>query len=289
MISHSLVLRILIGGWFFSILTASGQRPPDFEVKLMTFNLRYASEQPPNAWSDRRPVMRNLIQNYAPDVLGTQEGLFAQIQDLDYDLPDYDWVGLGRQGGSRGEFCAIFYRHAQFELVAFDHFWLSDTPEVIGSITWGHQHRRMATWVKLRDRETQAEFIVLNTHFDHRVEKARVNSATLIRDRISSFDPSIPLVVMGDFNCVAESSEPFRILTTDTGLIDTFKFGPFEMMTNRSTFHGYEKDYASHRRIDWILARRPADGSEAYIVRYQENGQYPSDHFPVTATVGFYQ
>lgn len=141
--------------------------------KVMTYNLKYASPNPPNAWLQRRPVMVELIRQQAPDVIGTQEGLYQQLKDLASDLSEYAWIGLGRDGGSRGEFMAVFYRHDRLEPVEFDHFWLSDTPEAIGSTTWGNKTRRMATWVKFHDRQIDKPFYFFNTHFDNQVEVAR--------------------------------------------------------------------------------------------------------------------
>src|SRR5689334_21412331 len=103
-------------------------------LKVMTFNLRYAQKgaQPPDAWAHRRPIMRECIRQTPPDVIGTQEGLYPQLKDFAADQPDYDWIGLGRDGGSKGEFMAVFYRRARLEPLEFDHFWLSDTPDVVG-------------------------------------------------------------------------------------------------------------------------------------------------------------
>ena len=170
-------------------LCATGTRaqPPDQApgdtLTVMTYNLRYASPNPPNAWPQRRPLMRELIQRVSPDVFGTQEGLYSQLKDLASDLPEFEWIGLGRDGGSRGEFMAVFYRKARLEPLAFDNFWLSDMPEVIGSSTWGNSNRRMVTWVKFLDRQTRREFFLWNTHFDHEVQAAREKSADLVQNR----------------------------------------------------------------------------------------------------------
>ncbi|GAB5561897.1 MAG: endonuclease/exonuclease/phosphatase family protein [Synoicihabitans sp.] len=270
------------------LLVPSASVAEPLKLEVMTFNLRYASEIPPNTWTDRRPVVASVLGETTPDVFGTQEGVWRQIKNIAEDCPDYAWVGLGREGGSRGEFCAIFYRPEKYELIAFDHFWLSDTPDVIGSITWDHQHKRMATWGRFRERASNREFAVLNTHFDHRSELARANSAVLIRDRISQFPPELPLLVLGDFNCLAGDGEPYSTLTTGTGLIDTWTAAEevnFETAPN--TFHGYKSPDTQGRRIDWVLARNPSKVSRAQIVTTQIKGQFPSDHFPVTATVEF--
>lgn len=256
-------------------------------LKVMTYNLRYASDRPPHAWPERRPLMQALIAREAPDVIGTQEGLYLQLRELAAGLPDYEWIGLGRAGGSRDEFTAIFFRRDRFEPVAFDHFWLSDTPEVIGSITWGPKFRRMASWVRLRERATGREFEIWNTHFDHEVEEARQKSAALIRDRLARVDPAVPLVLMGDFNCVAGASRAHEILTRDAGLTDTWDAAPKRANADLNTFNAFEPPKRAGERIDWILARRPAAVAAAGIVDYHGLPQFPSDHFPVTATVTF--
>jgi hypothetical protein len=118
-------------------------------LHVMSFNLRYASNTEPNSWSARRPVMAQLLRREQPTVLGTQEGLYEQLKDMERDLPaHYDWIGVGRAGGSHDEFMAIYYDTRRLEPLEFDHYWLSDTPEVIGSKSWGNNVIRMVTWVR---------------------------------------------------------------------------------------------------------------------------------------------
>jgi endonuclease/exonuclease/phosphatase family metal-dependent hydrolase len=262
-------------------LVGHGQGPAPLDLRVMTYNLRYASQTPPNAWPARRPVMKNLVARVAPDVIGTQEGLYAQLKDIASDHPAYEWIGLGRDGGSRGEFMAVFYKRARFEPVAFDHFWLSDTPEVIGSATWGHSNRRMVTWVRFRERATGREFFFWNTHLDHEVEAARQKAAALIRDRLASADRSIPLVLVGDFNCAAGSSRAWEILTTEAGLSDAWPLAATRVNDGLNSFNGFQPARKEGVRIDWVLLRGKASVSRAEIVTYSENGQNPSDHFPV--------
>ena len=170
-------------------------------LHVMSFNLRYASTSTPNSWAQRRPVMAELLRREQPTVLGTQEGLYGQLKDIQRDLPDrYDWIGVGRAGGSRDEFMAIFYDTRRLEPLEFDHFWLSDTPDVIGSKSWGNNVIRMVTWVRFADLRTGKEFIAVNTHFDHQSENSRQLSANLVRDRVNGFAPGLPVVLTGDFN-----------------------------------------------------------------------------------------
>ncbi len=259
----------------------------DLALRVMTFNLRFASPQPPHAWPDRRPVMRDLLQREAPDIIGTQEGVYPQLRDIAADLPDYEWIGLGRAGGSRDEFCAIFFRRSRFEPVAFDHFWLSDTPDLVGSMTWGNRYRRMVTWVRLRERATGREIEVWNTHFDHEVELARENSALLLSERLAHVDPAMPLIVLGDFNAPAGAGRVHDILTRDASLADTWTLARERENEGYNTFHDYQPPARAGERIDWILARPPVEVVRTAIVTFPGEGQMPSDHFPVTAELRF--
>lgn len=283
--SLRLLLTFFLAGT--ALLRATAADLPALDLKVMTFNLRFASAQPPHAWPDRRPVMQRLLEKEAPDVIGTQEGLYGQLNDLAADLPAYAWIGLGRDGGSRGEFMAIFYRRDRFEAVAFDHFWLSDTPAEIGSKTWGNHFARMVTWVRLRERATGREFEVWNTHFDHQVEEARRKSADLLQKRIATVAPALPVLLLGDFNCAAGASEAYAQLTRAAGLADTWTAASTRLNEGLNTFHGYAPPKRDGERIDWILARGAREVTSAAILDYAERGQTPSDHFPVAATVRF--
>jgi endonuclease/exonuclease/phosphatase family metal-dependent hydrolase len=275
-------------GWHSSLLqfsagaqTASPGAPGTLTV--MTYNLKFASPNPPNAWPQRRPLMAELIGKLAPDVFGTQEGLYSQLQDLAADLSAFQWIGLGRDGGSRGEFMAVFYRTARLEPLAFDHFWLSDTPEVVGSKTWGPKLARMVTWVKFRDRQTQREFIFVNTHFDHQVQEAREKSARLIRERIATFDPELPVLLVGDFNAAAGKNKAYAILTQDKFLTDTWDTARERVNEGIATFNGFNAIQRGGPRIDWILSRGEVATDRIEIVTFSRDGQFPSDHCPVVA------
>ncbi len=276
-----LILAVAVAG----IGPAGACAAEDVSLSVMTFNLRYASASRPNSWPERRPVMRDCIRKAAPDVIGTQEGLYPQLKDLASDLPEYDWIGLGREGGSKGEFMAVFYRRERFEPMAFDHFWLSDTPEVIGSTTWGNTNRRMVTWVRFRERRTGREFFVWNTHLDHQVETARQKAAALILDRVNRLQTDLPILMTGDFNAAAGSSRSYEILVNKEAFSDTWAMAATRINDRLNSFHNYAGPREEGLRIDWILARGSVNVEKAEIVTCSENGQYPSDHFPVMAWI----
>jgi endonuclease/exonuclease/phosphatase family metal-dependent hydrolase len=281
--SLAAVIAILSAHCTFTTHAQSASEASPDTLTVMTYNLRYASANPPNAWPQRRPLMRELIQKIAPDVFGTQEGLYSQLQDLASDLPEFEWIGLGRDGGSRGEFMAAFYRKARLEPLAFDHFWLSDTPEVIASSTWGNTCRRMVTWVRFLDRQTKREFFLWNTHFDHEVQAAREKSAELVRKRVAALDTKLPLILAGDFNSVAGANKAYDILTTDKFFTDTWTTARERVNEGISTFNNFKGVPKGGRRIDWILTRGAVEAEHIEIVTFERDGQFPSDHFPVVA------
>jgi endonuclease/exonuclease/phosphatase family metal-dependent hydrolase len=253
------------------------------EVCVMSYNLRYAADKGPNAWPDRRPIMRSLLEQYSPDVFGTQEGVYYQLRELASDLPAYDWIGTGRDGGSRGEFMAVFYKKTRLEPLEFDHFWLSDTPEVIGSTTWKNTNRRMVTWVKFRDRQTKKVFYVWNTHFDHAIQDARERSAQLVRQRMAKLDPTIPLILLGDFNAEAKKNKVYDLLVQEGGLVDSWFSAKERRNEDYNTFNNFQPAVRNGDRIDWILLRGDYPVRATEIITYQRDGQFPSDHFPLAA------
>lgn len=251
--------------------------PQNDSLHVMSFNLRYASNAEPNSWTARRPVMARLLNEEQPTVIGTQEGLYGQLKDISRDLPDrYDRIGIGRAGGSHDEFVAIFFDTGRLDPLAFDHHWLSATPNVIGSRSWGNNVIRIVTWVRFADKRTGRQFVAVNTHFDHESENSRLRSAELVRDQINA--QTLPVVLTGDFNAAAPSPTYDILKLTDSWLTAerlTPAFG---------TFHGYLPLVPDGPRIDWILTRG-AVAEAAAMNTYQHQGQYPSDHLPVQALI----
>lgn len=278
-ISIVITIIAMIGG---NGALAADKSDDGAKLCVMTFNLRYASDKPPHAWPTRRPIMAECIHTVSPDLIGTQEGLYRQLKDMAADLPEYSWIGLGREGGSRGEFMAVFYKKARFEPLEFDHFWLSDTPLVMGSTTWGNSNRRMVTWVRFLDRQTQKQFYFFNTHLDHEIEMARQKSASLIRQRIDALKTTLPVLLVGDFN--TEPTSPARkLLTENGGLTDSWQTATERKGESVHTFHDYKGPVKSDDRIDWILYQGPVKVDATQIITFSKDNEYPSDHFPLVA------
>jgi endonuclease/exonuclease/phosphatase family metal-dependent hydrolase len=257
------------------------------DLRVMSFNLRYASDTPPNSWPERRPVTRALLREERPHIIGTQEGLYRQLRDIQADLPShYDSIGLGREGGSKGEAMQIFYDTRRLDPLEYNHYWLSDTPDVIGSKTWGGCCPRMVTWIKFLDRATGKQFYAVNSHFEAFDAVARQKSAQLLLQRAQQeFDPALPVIVTADFNEPARTGGTvYDLLVTNGPFVDTW-----ETAAKRSalygTFHGYQPLTPDGDRIDWILTSPTVTTSRAEILTYQKRGQFPSDHLPVQVDV----
>lgn len=262
--------------------TAGREARSGVPLTVMTFNLRYASEIEQPRWSERRDLAAATIRRESPDVVGTQEGLYDQLRDLEERLDGYRWIGLGREGGSRGEHMAIFYRTARLEPLEYDHFWLSPTPRVIGSRCFDATLPRMVTWVRFRERETDREMVVANTHFDHESQIARERSAHLLRDWAAGVERTTPCIVTGDFNAEARRNLVYGLLVDDDQFDDTFVTAR-EAGEDHGTFHGFSGTPWRRGRIDWILTRGPWSCERAAIVTLGEDDRWPSDHFPVVA------
>jgi len=182
-------------------------------------------------------------------------------------------------------------RRDRFEKLAEGHFWLSTTPEKPGSKSWDSALPRITSWVKLGLRNSPgAELYFFNTHFDHRGAVARLESARIIKRKISSLGPRTPVILTGDFKA-PPGSPPHRVLAGTEGsgtplLYDSFAVLHPSPAAQEGTFHGFSRK-AAEARIDWILFSGGFKVLEASIDRTNQSGRYPSDHFPVTAVLAF--
>ena len=280
--------------WLFGFLVVGGMMAgghsvaQPLELKVMTFNVRYGTaDDGTNRWAVRKPLLCGLVAREAPDALGLQEALRAQLDDIRAAVPGYGEAGEGRDGGRKGEYSAILYREARFRLEASGTFWLSDTPDA-PSTHWGNKLKRICTWARLVEKESGLAFYLFNTHLDNECQPAREKSVRLIAERIGSRPQPDPFVLTGDFNA-GEDNPAVRFLTGAPGvpaaspapMADTFRvLYPDEKSVG--TFNGF-KGLTGGPKIDYILAAPGAAVLSADILRTAAPGPYPSDHFPVTA------
>jgi endonuclease/exonuclease/phosphatase family metal-dependent hydrolase len=221
--------------------------------------------------------------------------LKGQLDDLQSLLPEYSWCGVGREDGrSRGEFSAIFYRKDRFDLLRSSTFWLSETPDVAGSKGWDAALPRIVTWAKFKDKQSSGEFFHFNTHFDHRGEQARQESARLLLSRIETITAGSRAVVTGDFNA-NESSEPYRIMAGggSQGVRPKRHFKDARYSSEQahhgpsSSFNGF-KALVPGQKIDHIFVGEGTKVLQHGILSDSWDGRWPSDHLPVLAEIDLF-
>ncbi|MCC6152966.1 MAG: endonuclease/exonuclease/phosphatase family protein, partial [Candidatus Hydrogenedentes bacterium] len=187
-----------------------GLAAAETNIKVMSFNVRYGTaDDGPNHWDKRKDILVDTIKAYDPDVVGTQECLDFQAEYVAERLNDYRWFGVGREIGCDGEYVAVLYKYKKLAPIETGNFWLSETPDIAGSISWNSACRRMVTWARFLNLETKEHFYFFNTHFDHKSEPARQGGAKVLRDRIAKLPEDAPVIVTGDFNAVAENSDAY--------------------------------------------------------------------------------
>jgi endonuclease/exonuclease/phosphatase family metal-dependent hydrolase len=251
-------------------------------LSVMTFNIRYGTaDDGPNRWELRRGPLIDVLKAENPDVLGLQEALHFQLDEILAALPDYRVVGVGRaDGGHGGEYSAILYRASRLTVRRASTFWFSDTPDVVRSNTWGNAIERICTWALFEDKLGRP-FYAFNLHLDHISQPSREKSVELLLSRVASRTPLAPVIVTGDFNTGEKNPATQAMLTA---FRDTFRVVHPEA-TDVGTANQFTFGKIDGEKIDYVFVQPDAQVLSAAIVRTGIDGRYPSDHFPVVAHV----
>jgi endonuclease/exonuclease/phosphatase family metal-dependent hydrolase len=275
--SHSLL--------FVPLAAQNEQSPPP--VTVVTFNIRYGTAPDgENAWAHRKDLVRRSLTVMQGDIIGLQEALSFQIEELLNMFPEYNFVGVGRDDGvKKGEFSPIFYRAERYEPLQHGTFWLSDSAHLPGSTSWGNEIPRVCTWVRLKDRSNGSILAVFNTHWDHISQESRRRSATLMRSKIGELaDVNEPVIVTGDFNA-GENNEAFQSMLrwAERPLHDSFRIvHPNDTIVG--TFNAFRGEQSGDK-IDAILVSEDWHVRSAEIDRTMYGDKTPSDHYPVRASL----
>ncbi len=284
------ILRLL-GALAFVACTCPAALAQEVRLRVMTFNVVYDwPDDAPNRWALRKEAVAKMIQASGAAIVCIQEDKEDQVADLKGLLPDYAFVGRGRNATGSGEHCSILYLKKNLALVESGTIWLSQTPDEAGSMMPGDDYPRIATWAMLRTGGGR-KILVLSTHFtdgDHepmRKDQAGVLHGWLARqlglDRPGERVP-FTVVVAGDYNSAAADGEVHPVLTRGDriGLRDAWDEAKPSGMPG--TYNGWE-GMTTKKRIDWILVGGPARINEAGKFEEKVDGRYPSDHYPVWA------
>jgi len=275
------VLIIVVAG-------CSGKDDKD-SVKVMTFNIRYDNPgDSVNVWQNRASQVCGFVNDEKPDLLGMQEVLLQQYMVLDSALADYTSVGVGRDDGAKGgEMNPVFFRKERFDMVRTITFWLSDTPEIPGSMGWGASLPRIVTWMELVDKITHVHFFFFNTHFAHDSDSARIKSSEILLQEVEKITDGSPFIISGDFNMLP-SSKGYSILTGPAesvpALTDSYTVSEKRPWGPSFTFNGFS-DNPGTGRIDYIFVKNGLKVLDHRTLIRKEHGVFISDHWPVEATV----
>jgi endonuclease/exonuclease/phosphatase family metal-dependent hydrolase len=270
---------------FISVLSINTTADDDLSMNVITFNIRMNTPNDgEHAWPYRKEKVASVIRFHQADIIGMQEALRGQIDDLQNLLPEYRWLGVGRNDGENdgnngGEFSPIFYREDRFNVLDNGTFWLSETPDVIASKSWDAAITRIATWAVMEDQQTQRQFLLLNTHFDHRGEQARTNSAALITERVPELSGDRPVIITGDFN-VPPTADAYKTMTGK--FFDSYVKTTTDPHGPEGTFGGFVVGSSENdRRIDYVFVSENIEVLRYAALSDQWDGAYPSDHLPV--------
>lgn len=261
---------------FLLLLEVSAQ-----SLRVMSYNIRYDNPADgANAWTNRKEFLAEQIRTSNPDILGVQESLPAQVEWLAGALKGYGRAGIGRDENGTGESVTVFFRTERFELRESNTFWLSETPDKI-SKGWDAALPRICTYVRLRDRKTGQNFLMLNTHFDHVGNDARKESAKLLVKKMTELSkPYAPVILLGDFNSNPDS---FPIILLTGTLKDARLVASNVTRPQLGSYNGFDTTKPAENLIDHVFVSGDFKVERYEILVEVRDNRYPSDHFPVVA------
>lgn len=259
------------------------------DLHIMTFNIRYhTAADSLNAWPYRKDKVAAQVLFHDVHLLGVQEALHGQLVDLKERLPQFRYIGVGRDDGKeKGEYAAIFYDTTRLQALQWSTFWLSQTPGVPGSKGWDAAITRLVTWARMKDRKKGKIFYAFNTHFDHIGEEARRESARLLLQKVAAIAGKMPALITGDFNATP-ADEPVQVITdaanplrlTDSKAVSaTPHYGPL------GTFTGFGPKEKTNQPIDYIFLKGSWKVKKHATLSQSWDGRFASDHFAVMVAV----
>ena len=302
-------MRRLVYSLLFVVCAAFSLQAQSFV--FATYNIRNANKGDSiagNGWGQRYPYIAQQIQFNGFDIFGTQEGKYHQLEDLKAAMPNYDYIGVGRDDGAqKGEYAAIFYRTDKFELLDHGDFWLSTITDRPNK-GWDAALPRICSWGKFRDKKSGYTFLFYNLHMDHRGVQARAESAKLILKKIQELPDKLPVILTGDFN-VDQNNESYALLDNSGIMRDSYQIAEFRYAP-KGTVSGFQPDRKTESRIDHLFLTKEfavkkygiltdtyrSERTEKEKAEQDSNfpkevtmtkyvARTPSDHFPVMIVV----
>jgi endonuclease/exonuclease/phosphatase family metal-dependent hydrolase len=250
----------------------------NINYRMMTYNIRYANNNPGEEWDLRKDNVAEMIRFHNPDIFGVQEALIEQIEFLYSAFENYELVGVGRDDGHiQGEFSALFIS-SKFKVKQSSTFWLSETPDT-HSFGWDAACKRIATWAIIADKNTHDSLFVINTHLDHMGEIARKESVILLMKKIKELSNGLPVLLSGDFNFNSKF-EGYKYIE-DYGLLSDSELHSQYLYGTDISFNGFQNNLDGRDKIDYIFVSKKVNVIHHAVIGDQFNKRYPSDHMPV--------
>jgi endonuclease/exonuclease/phosphatase family metal-dependent hydrolase len=278
-----------IGSFVFAaalLLSGCTSLSSDDQVTVLSFNIRYDNPGDGiDAWPNRSEWVASIIVNSGASIIGLQEALQSQLMDISSGAPQFAYVGVGRDDGkAAGEFSPILYDSTLWKIDSWETRWLSETPSEVGVAGWDAALPRIATIVDFRNVFTGKPLRVINTHFDHRGEEARLESAKLIASWANEGKEAV--VILGDFN-FEESDPPYAHIVSGNKA-DRLVDSAVLLGSNATpTFLGFDASNSTGPRIDYVFCNQAMLPTAYETLSPSRDGRYPSDHAPVRVKLTF--
>jgi endonuclease/exonuclease/phosphatase family metal-dependent hydrolase len=286
LILHCLALMVTVHGAYAPPRTAQAAEP----LQVISYNIRYQNPgDGADIWANRRTTVAETLRS--ADVIGLQEVLASQLTDMQQDLPEFEFYGVGRDDGQqRGEMVPLGVRKERLKILDSGTFWLSENPAAVGIRGWDAALPRIASWLKVEDRATAQPWLIVNTHFDHRGPQAREGSGKQLRQWIHEHRADLPALLIGDFNArlsdpplqaliSSETDSPAPAMQVTRDVAKTADTGP------DSTWNGFQRIQPG-QRIDHILFSGPIQvDSFSTLDPRTPAGRFGSDHLPIQTSV----
>ena len=293
-------------------LPASAAYDGTFRVRAASYNIRCKTNESnaTNEWDDRKADLVNLVKNIAPDVVGFSEVRSAQYDYLKAQLPAYTFVGEYRDTVSTAEATPVAFRKDRFALLKSGTFWLSATPNVVGSKAWGNGIEdsglpRICTWTLLRDKTTGGVMCFASTHLDLKEGPRLAGMRLILSKLVVAYEAvGVPCIVVGDMNALetedsmlaAAAAMQDSLLVSKTTPAGSWRsFTDFSWKDSEASCADVLANYTAAqrtantstlgKRIDYIFS---SFGTEVESFATRNDARpgkqyYPSDHYPVVA------
>ncbi len=260
---------------FLSFSTIFSQK---LNLRMMTYNIRYANNNPGEEWDLRKDKVAEMIRFHNPDILGVQEALQQQVDFLKEQFKNYQQLGVARDDGKQeGEYSALFISK-RFDILNSGTFWISETPDT-PSFGWDAACRRIASWAIITDQNKKDSIFVINTHLDHQGIIARKEGVKLLMSKIETLSNGLPIILSGDFN-FTKDFESYKYIENFGLLEDAETLANYKYGTDNS-FNGFQDKLIKKEKIDFIFVSKKFSVYQHGVIGDKIDGKYPSDHMPV--------